>query len=115
MDAATVTDENATPDLEHPADAQYIWIPIVVLVGIILLSAGVYAMSRSRQCFMCFCYKRKNVRHGYVNINADEDSDVSMACGEEPHDDQNATDCLLTGRLQIETRPASFQTTPVSL
>ncbi|XP_043652674.1 uncharacterized protein LOC122619678 [Drosophila teissieri] len=88
-------------DILHPDDAQYIWLPILVLVGIFVLAALVYAMSRSRcriswDCLRC----RKAQRSGYINVD-EEDSDVPMACGDELGDQRTAAS-LLTGRLHIQ-------------
>uniref|UniRef100_B3P6G5 GG11420 n=2 Tax=Drosophila erecta TaxID=7220 RepID=B3P6G5_DROER len=88
-------------DILHPDDAQYIWLPISVLVGIFVLAALVYAMSRSRcRCSWDFLGCRKAPRSGYINVDA-EDSDVPMACGDELGD-QRTTASLLTGRLHIQ-------------
>nr|AFK29229.1 CG5039-like protein [Drosophila buzzatii] len=95
MDIGAIT--TVSPDLEHPDDAQYIWLPILVLVGVALLAGLVYAMSRSRRPFNLICFKRRNAtRNGYTNV--DDDSDVSMAGADEP----NAITSLLDARLHIE-------------
>lgn len=36
MDVEPIT--TVSPDLEHPDDAQYIWLPILVLVGVVLFA-----------------------------------------------------------------------------
>ncbi|KAH8294848.1 hypothetical protein KR018_003666 [Drosophila ironensis] len=88
-------------DILHPDDAQYIWLPISVLVGIFILSALVYAMSRSRCRNSWSCWKRRTApRQGYINVD-EEDSDVPMACGEELGD-QYIAETLLHSRLHIE-------------
>ncbi|XP_020812035.1 uncharacterized protein LOC110187012 [Drosophila serrata] len=85
-------------DILHPDDAQYIWLPIAVLVGIFFLAALVYVMSRTRCRFSCNCLGcRKAPRNGYINVD-EEDSDVPMACG----DDDHMAASLLVGRLHIE-------------
>ncbi|XP_023166757.1 uncharacterized protein LOC111596684 isoform X2 [Drosophila hydei] len=102
MDIETVTTVN--PDLEHPDDAQYIWLPILVLLGVVLLAGLVYVMSRSRRPFNFICFKRRNAtRNGYTNVD-DDDSDVSMAGADEP----NAITSLLDARLHISTRAANY-------
>eukprot|EP00099_Drosophila_melanogaster_P023606 NP_651414.1 uncharacterized protein Dmel_CG5039 [Drosophila melanogaster] len=89
------------PDILHPDDGQYIWLPISVLVGIFVLAALVYAMSRSRCRNSWDCLKsRKAPRSGYINVD-EEDSDVPMDCGDELGD-QRTTATLLTGRLHIQ-------------
>ncbi|XP_017855494.1 PREDICTED: uncharacterized protein LOC108608575 isoform X1 [Drosophila arizonae] len=96
MDVEPIT--TVSPDLEHPDDAQYIWLPILVLVGVVLLAGLVYVMSRSRRSFNFICFKRRNAtRNGYTNVD-DDDSDVSMAGADEP----NAITSLLDARLHIE-------------
>ncbi|XP_017079608.2 uncharacterized protein LOC108113526 [Drosophila eugracilis] len=91
-------------DILHPDDAQYIWMPISVLVGIFILAALVYAMSRSRCRISWDCIRRRKVpRSGYINVD-EEDSDVSMACGDELGDHRTAAS-LLTGRLHIQDGP----------
>ncbi|KAH8284078.1 hypothetical protein KR054_009598, partial [Drosophila jambulina] len=88
-------------DILHPDDAQYIWLPIAVLVGIFILAALVYVMSRTRCRISCNCLGcRKAPRNGYINVD-EEDSDVPMACGDEWEDDTMAAS-LLVGRLHIE-------------
>ncbi|XP_017143241.1 uncharacterized protein LOC108156351 [Drosophila miranda] len=98
-------------DLVHPDDAQYIWLPIATLVGIFILAALVYAMSRSRCQYSCPCLKRmKPPRIDYINVD-EEDSDVPMAGGEE-FGEQYAAASLLSGRLHIENRPEHCPNTP---
>ncbi|XP_068156322.1 uncharacterized protein [Drosophila tropicalis] len=103
----------ADPEIQHPNDGQYIWLPILVLVGIFFLAGLVYAMSRSR-CLSssekCWCWKRRNnIRNGYINVDDEDfDSDVSMACGDE-FGENRATACLLNGRLHIDSRPSGHQ------
>ncbi|XP_016952192.1 uncharacterized protein LOC108026012 [Drosophila biarmipes] len=88
-------------DILHPDDAQYIWLPISVLVGIFVLAALVYAMSRSRCRVSWDCLRRRKApRSGYINVD-EEDSDVPMACGDELGD-QQITASLLAGRLHIQ-------------
>ncbi|XP_043067861.1 uncharacterized protein [Drosophila bipectinata] len=85
-------------DILHPDDAQYIWLPISVLVGIFILAALVYAMSRTRcRCSLSCLKHRAHPRNGYINVD-EEDSDVPMACGDE------LGESLLQGRLHIEDR-----------
>ncbi|XP_022209316.2 uncharacterized protein LOC111065439 [Drosophila obscura] len=105
MGLESVVTSNVKPDsdLVHPDDAQYIWLPIAALVGIFILAALVYAMSRSRCQCSCPCLKRiKTPRIDYIPINVeDEDSDVPMAGGDE-FGEQYAATSLLAGRLHIE-------------
>ncbi|SPP83576.1 uncharacterized protein LOC117585725 [Drosophila guanche] len=99
-------------DLVHPDDAQYIWLPIAALVGIFILSALVYAMSRSRCQCSCPCLKRlKTPRIDYINVD-EEDSDVPMAGGGDEFGEQYAAASLLAGRLHIENRPGHCHSPP---
>ncbi|EDW59595.2 uncharacterized protein [Drosophila virilis] len=91
------------PDLEHPDDGQYIWLPILVLLGVIVLAGLVYAMSRSRRSLNCVYFKRRSAtRNGYANVD-EEDSDVSMV-GADDFGESNAITSLLDARLHIEPR-----------
>ncbi|KAH8384000.1 hypothetical protein KR009_011653 [Drosophila setifemur] len=95
------TTMSAGADILHSDDAQYIWMPISVLVGIFVLAALVYAMSRSRCRNSWDCLKRRTpLRSGYINVD-EEDSDVPMACGDELGD-HHITESLLNGRLHID-------------
>ncbi|XP_017052801.1 uncharacterized protein LOC108095969 [Drosophila ficusphila] len=98
------TSKSPETDILHPDDAQYIWLPILVLVGIFILAALVYAMSRSRCHASWECLKRRKApRSGYINVD-EEDSDVPMACGDELGE-QRITATLLSGRLEIQDGP----------
>ncbi|XP_016982176.1 uncharacterized protein LOC108046796 [Drosophila rhopaloa] len=98
------TTKNPEKEILHPDDAQYIWLPISVLVVIFVLAALVYAMSRSRCRVSWECLKRRKApRSGYINVD-EEDSDVPMA-GEDELGDHRIEASLLSGRLQIQDRP----------
>ncbi|EDV92848.1 uncharacterized protein LOC6563428 isoform X2 [Drosophila grimshawi] len=100
-----------TSDLEHPDDGQYIWLPILVLVGVIVLAGLVYALSRSRRTLNCGYFKRRNAtRYGYLSVDdGDGDSDVSMI-GADEFDQPNSVASLLDARLQITPRYPQFNT-----
>ncbi|XP_034487645.1 uncharacterized protein LOC117791852 isoform X2 [Drosophila innubila] len=99
----------AMPELLHPEDAEYIWLPIVVLVGVVILAGLVYAMSRIRCPHNCFHFKRRNAtRSGYVNVD-EEDSDVSMV-GADDIGERNSITYLLDARLHISPRQEHRQT-----
>ncbi|KAH8312165.1 hypothetical protein KR044_009641, partial [Drosophila immigrans] len=91
------------PDLLHPEDAEYIWLPILVLVGVVILAGMVYAMSRIRCSYNCFHFKRRNAtRYGYSNVDG-EDSDVSMVGADDDDDviQRNSITYLRDARLHI--------------
>ncbi|KAL7730152.1 hypothetical protein ACLKA6_009418 [Drosophila palustris] len=92
----------ATPELLHPEDAEYIWLPILALMAVVVLAGLVYAMSRIRCPHNCFRFKRRSaMRNGYVNVD-EEDSDISMV-GADDDDigERNPITYLLDARLHI--------------
>ncbi|XP_062122109.1 uncharacterized protein LOC133835929 [Drosophila sulfurigaster albostrigata] len=100
----------ATPELLHPEDAEYIWLPFLVLVGVVILAGLVYAMSRIRCSYNCLHFKRRNIatRNGYTNVD-EEDSDVSMMGAENDEiGERNSITYLLDARLHIS--PGNQQT-----
>nr|XP_016943553.2 uncharacterized protein LOC108019979 [Drosophila suzukii] len=100
------TVKSTETDILHPDDAQYIWLPFSVLVGIFVLAALVYVTSRSRCRVSLDCLRRRKApRSGYINVD-EEDSDVPMACGDELGD-QQITASLLAGRLHIQDEPSN--------
>ncbi|ALC46962.1 CG5039, partial [Drosophila busckii] len=103
VELATTT--KSTISEPAPQDAQYIWLPFLVLVGVAVLAGLVYAMSRNRRsCLNCSCFKRvKATRSGYINVDINEnDSDVSMAMGED-FTEVESRYSLMQGRLHIAT------------
>ncbi|KAH8360174.1 hypothetical protein KR093_011107, partial [Drosophila rubida] len=99
MESKPTTTEK--PELLHPEDAEYIWLPMLVLVGVVILAGLVYAMSRIRCTYSCCHFKRRMAtRNGYSNVD-EEDSDVSMMGADDDVGERNSITYLLDARLHI--------------